>query len=71
MDMDTMMMQGPVPNKETESAHIFEELENNVVLANHWSEVKNKPWQIAFEPAMTIDKYIHKNKYLFCDLVLY
>ena len=35
MDMDTMMMQGPVPNKETESAHIFEELENNMVLANH------------------------------------
>ena len=35
MDMDTMMMQGPVSNKETESAHIFEELENNVVLANH------------------------------------
>ena len=31
----TMMMQGPVPNKETESAHIFEELENNMVLANH------------------------------------
>ena len=37
---------------------LFEELENNMVLANHWSEVKNKPWQIAFEPAMTIDKYI-------------
>ena len=37
---------------------LLEELENNMVLANHWSEVKNKPWQIAFEPAMTIDKYI-------------
>ena len=33
----TMMMQGPFPNKETESAHIFEELENNRVLSNYYS----------------------------------
>ena len=33
----TMMMQGPFPNKETESAHIFEELENNRVLSNYFS----------------------------------
>ena len=31
-----MMMQGPFPNKETESAHIFEELENNRVLTNYY-----------------------------------